>query len=209
MGLEVAVVVATFGDEQWSELARTVAAPSAELEAPAELYLQHGSSLAEARNAGAARARAPWLLFLDASDEIEPGYLAAMAEASGELRAPSVRYVTPGAPELPAPVTFEGRHIGTLNPCAIGTLVPRELFERAGGFWPERAWEDWSLFRRCWLLGAQIEHVPRAVYRAHVDPAGRNSTVARREQLHREIRRAHATWIRKIRTQTNERNPAR
>lgn len=198
--LEVAVVVATFGEERWAQMARTVAAPSAELEAPAELVLEHGSTLAEARNAGARRSSAPWLLFLDASDELEPGYLDAMAEASGELRAPAVRYVVAGAPELAAPVTFERRDMSRLNPCAIGTLVPRELFERAGGFWTERAWEDWSLFRRCWLLGARIEHVPAAVYRAHVDPAGRNSTVARPEQLSREIRTAHAKWIRQIRT---------
>jgi len=204
--LEVAVVVGTFGEERWAELARTVAAPSAEVEAPAELVLEHAATLADARNRGAARTSAPWLCFLDADDELEPGYLAAMAAAAGDLRAPAVRYVTAGAPELAEPVTFEARNMDTLNPCVIGTLVPRALFEQAGGFWTERAWEDWSLFRRCWLLGARVEHVPRAVYRAHVNTGGRNSTIERPQILARQIRNAHAKWIHAIRT---GRTPAR
>lgn len=83
-----------------------------------------------------------------------------------------------------------------MNPCVIGTLIRRELFAEAGGFWSERAWEDWSLFRRAWLLGATIDHVPAAVYRVTVNPAGRNSTIDRPHSLHREILRSHATWLR-------------
>lgn len=193
----VAVVVATFGAPHWSELAALRAGPSAEAEHPAELIFEHGATLASARNAGAARARSEWLCFLDADDELEPGFLSALLapDVLSDLRAPAVRYVTEGAPP-PAPLVFADRNIDRLNPCVIGTLLRRELFEAAGGFWPERAWEDWSLFRRAWLLGATIEHVPTAVYRVNVNPAGRNSTVDRPHSLHREILRSHAAWLR-------------
>lgn len=198
----VAIIVATFGEQRWADMARRRAVPSAEAEHPAELIVEHGSRLHLARNAGAARASAEWLCFLDADDELEPGYLDAMAATSGDLLAPAVRFVDDprGIPRGEA-VTFADRNISRLNPCVIGTLVRRQLFDEAGGFWPERAWEDWSLFRRCWLLGAKIEHVPRAVYRAHTDPAGRNSTVANREGLARQIVGSHALWLRRKRNQ--------
>lgn len=199
--MDVSVVVATFGDPSWAELAAERAIPSAEASAPAELVVVHGATLAEARNAGAARSISEWLCFLDADDEIEAGYLEAMAAASGDLRAPSVRYVTAGEIE-PDPISLAGRNISTVNPCVIGTLLRRELFDAAGGFWTEPAWEDWSLFRRCWLLGAKLEHVTAAVYRVNVNPAGRNSslpTQAERNRLHRKILLSHAEWKRKQR----------
>lgn len=191
----VAVIVATFGEEQWAQLARTVAVPSAEAERPTELIVHHGQTLHQARNDAAGLARSEWLCFLDADDQLEPGYLSALLGAAGDLRAPAVRYVVAGAPD-PPPLVLDRRNISTMNPCVVGTLIRRELFEEAGRFWPERAWEDWSLFRRAWLLGAKIEHVPSAVYRVTVNPAGRNSTVDRPHTLHREILRSHAAWRR-------------
>lgn len=192
----VAVVVATFGDDRWSRLAHAVAIPSALAEEPDALYVRHSATggLHQARNEAAAGARTEWLCFLDADDQLEPGYLRALLGAAADLRAPAVRYVTDGAPA--DPVTFTGRNIETVNPCVIGTLIRRELFEDVGGFWSERAWEDWSLFRRAWLAGATLEHVPGAVYRVNVNTAGRNSTVDRPHSLHREILRSHAAWLR-------------
>ena len=199
--MDVSIVVATFGAPEWAELARARAIPSAEQAGAAEVVVEHGATLAEARNTGAARARGEWLVFLDADDELEPGYLEAIAAAGGDLRAPAVRYVIPGEPD-PEPTVFAGRNLARVNPCAIGTALRRELFEQAGRFWPEPAWEDWSLFRRCWLLGATIEHVPAAVYRVTMNPTGRNSTVgsqAERDRLHRRIVASHNQWKRKPR----------
>jgi glycosyltransferase involved in cell wall biosynthesis len=197
--MNVSVVIATFGDDRWPELARKRAWPSAVRQYPAPsslllLYDPH-AKVHVVRNEGAARARGEWLCFLDADDELEPGYFAAMAAASGDLRAPAIRFVVAGEPD-PEPTTLHTRNIDTMNPCAIRTLLRRSLFDDAGAFWAERAWEDWSLFRRCWLLGAVVEHVPGAVYRANVNPAGRNSTVDRPRVLHREIVRSHTVWLR-------------
>jgi len=199
--MDISVVVGTFGEASWAELARARAIPSAVAAGPTEVIHEHAETLAAARNAGAARASTEWLCFLDADDELEPGFLPAIAAASGDLRAPAVRYVVPGEPD-PAPLVFADRDIAQINPCVIGTPIRRELFHAAGGFEEWRAWEDWALFRRAWLLGATIEHVPAAVYLVTVNPAGRNSTVDRPNELHREILQAHRAW-------TQERKRAR
>lgn len=188
----VAIIVATFGADEWQRRAAEIAVPSAVAQCPDEVIVEHGRTLADARNDAARRARSEWLCYLDADDQLEPGYLAALVAGSGDLRAPAVRFVTPGEAD-PEPVTFETRDIAKINPCVIGTLVRRSMLLPAGGFWNERAWEDWSLFRRCWLLGATIEHHPAAVYRATVG-AGRNSTIVNRHQLYRDILTSHDQW---------------
>lgn len=199
----VSVIVATYGDDRWSDLAARRALPSARAAierrgATSEILSAHRAdgTLATIRNELAGMAQGEWLCFLDADDELEPGYLDALLAPDrwGHLRAPAIRYVTPGT--TPDPITLEDRDMRTMNPCVIGTLIRREMFHAAGGFWGERAWEDWSLFRRAWLLGATIEHVRAAVYTVHVDPAGRNSTVDRPIALHRDIIRSHNRWAR-------------
>lgn len=199
--MDVAVIVSTFGEPRWAELAQRRAKVSAEAEHPADLVVFHGgTSIAEARNTAATMTTAAWLCFLDADDELEPGYLAAMAarQITRGLLAPAIREVVDGIPGPARTLDDDRRDIDRgWNPCVVGTLIRREIFERAGGFWPERAWEDWSLFRRAWLLGEEIRHVPDAVYRIHVNPAGRNNTVDRPQHLHREILRSHAVWNRK------------
>jgi len=185
----VSIIVATFGDRSWQQRANFTAVPSALSQWPLEVLSPHGATLAEARNAGAAAASGDWLCFLDADDELEPGYLDALLAGTADLRAPAVRY----GPDAD-PVTFEDRNDFRMNPCVIGTLLRRSMFDDVGGFWEERAWEDWSLFRRCWLAGASIEHIPAAVYRANPSPVGRNSTIERPNTLYRDILRSHARW---------------
>lgn len=203
----VSVIVASYGDDRWAHLAHRRAIPSARAaierrRVQSEILDCHrpDGNLAGIRNDLAGMAEGEWLCFLDADDELEPGYLDALLAPDrwGDLRAPAIRYVTAG--RAADPITLEDRNIDTMNPCVIGTLIRRDMFHRVGGFWGERAWEDWSLFRRAWLVGARIEHVRAAVYTVHVDPAGRNSTVHNPRALHREIVLSHNRWRR------NERN---
>jgi GT2 family glycosyltransferase len=199
--MDVAVIVATFGELRWAELAHRRAKASAEREEPADLVVFHGgSSVAEARNTAAAMTAAPWLCFLDADDELEPGYLRAMRalRMNRGLLAPAVREVVDGIPGPARTLDDDRRNIDRgWNPCVVGTLIRRDTFERAGGFWSERAWEDWSLFRRAWLLGEPVVHVPDAVYRVHVNRSGRNATVRNPVGLRSEILRRHAAWFRR------------
>lgn len=193
MGGSASVIVATYGDERWADLAHERAAPSAERQG-CEVVLHHGPSLHEARNMGASLATGDRLIFLDADDELEPGCVDALLHNAqpDELRAPAVRYVGAGAPLDNPPVAFDDRDIRRLNPCVIGTAVDRDLFCDVGGFhdWP--VYEDWELWLRCVKAGAEIVHVPDAVYRAHVNPDGRNAPArAVAERTYRKIRRLH------------------
>lgn len=187
--MDVTVVVATFGGAEWTELAQSRAIPSGALQAP--VVYEHGETLATARNAGAERATSEWLCFLDADDELAPGYMSAMAAADGDLRAPAVTYVRngrPGTPKVwPAMPLTEGNYL------VIGSLVRREMFLAVGGFREYSLYEDWDLWQRCWLAGAEIVQVPDAVYIAHVRPQSRNRAPTHAEQtaMHHEIRRAN------------------
>jgi hypothetical protein len=69
------------------------------------------------------------------------------------------------------------------------------MFEEAGQFWGEPAWEDYSLFRRAVLSGAFVHFVPNAIYIAHSTKNGRNSTVTNPRRFRRDIVRSHLNWF--------------
>lgn len=196
--MEVTAVVATFGDPRWIRLGETFARPSIERQGFDETIVYHGGdSVADARNIAASGVTTEWICFVDADDMLEDGYLDAMRATGQErgLLTPNVRDVVDGVAGEARSLTY--RNIDYVNPCVIGTLLRREVFDDVGGFWNERAWEDWSLFRRAWLLGENVIPVPDAVYRVFVNPTGRNATVDRPEILHRNIRRSHTAWKRR------------
>ena len=188
--MDVTVIVATFGDESWARLAQERAIPSA-VSQGVEVNHVEGDTLHEARNFGAAQATTEWLCFLDADDELEPGYFEAMAMSSADLRAPYVRYVKRGyvhAPRIP-----EGTDdLVNGNRLVIGTLVRRVMFNAVGGFRDWAFYEDWDLWQRCFKAGATVEFTS-AVYRAHMRPDSRNRipTRAEKEAMHHAIRRSN------------------
>ncbi|MDR7492175.1 MAG: glycosyltransferase [Armatimonadota bacterium] len=182
--MSCSIVVATFGDRAWADLAGRRALPSTKGQGALEVITVHlaDGDLAAARNLGAARARGRWLCFLDADDQLAPGYLQAMAGPAaahdgGALLAPSVSYVEGGEPRPPIPPGALSNHrpLLHLNRCVIGTLVPRQSFLQAGGFhaWP--LYEDWELWLRLHhRAGLPVVEVPEAVYRAWRAEGGRN-----------------------------------
>jgi GT2 family glycosyltransferase len=196
--VDVTVIVGTFGDYRWSRLAYKRAIPSADAEGVPVVHV-HGETLADARNRALELADTEWVCHLDADDELEPGYFAAMARAAGDLRAPVVRYVW-GHSAPPAslpPFPYDRGDLTDGNWLVIGTCVRAELVRKVGG-WREWAfYEDWDLWQRCWLAGATIEAVPDAVYRAHARTSSRNRSRSRDEKtaMHHAIRRANLPWL--------------
>ena len=148
-------------------------------------------SPAHARNTGAAAARCPWLLFLDADCEPEPGLLAAyfaaeVADDVGALAGEIAGGVHDGdslAARYGAARGFLGLGVHLAHPylpraAAANLLVRREAFAAIGGFHEGvRAAEDtdfsWRLQRAGWRLapcpGARVRHRYRAT-RARAAP---------------------------------------
>lgn len=205
--MNVDVIIATYGSDEWKQSGHD-AYDCTRLEHELDLgdygavHRQHADNLHSARNLGAQRGRAEWLCFLDADDELEPGYFDAMRQAVAmttvmnlpALLVPAVRYVhANGEADAPGiPNTKPRRPLCDINTAVIGTLVQRSMFKEVGGFrdWP--CYEDWDLWLRCVQAGAELVEVPAAVYRAHVAPrgTGRNLPARRvRERTYHAIRK--------------------
>jgi glycosyltransferase involved in cell wall biosynthesis len=195
--VDVTVAVATYGDEKWKRLAQRAIA-SAEPQAP--VVHVHGDTLHGARNAALEQVKTEWVCHLDSDDELEPGYVEALAAGTADLRAPAVRYVARNTVYRPRMPRVAGhRHDCTAeclpegNWLVVGTAAPAQLLRDVGG-WRDFPWsEDWDLWLRCHLAGATFEAIPSAVYRAHVDPRSRNRAPDRIFKLaaHRAIHRAN------------------
>lgn len=193
--MDVTVVVATYGGPEWLELAERAVASA---EPQARVVQSHGRTLAAARNAGLREVTTPWVVHLDADDELEPGYVDAMADGQADCRVPAVRYVRGGRAHRPyVPRVWRHRHACSAeclpdgNWLVVGAAIRTDIAQRVGWReWP--VYEDWCFFLRCHLAGATFEPVPAAIYRAHVRPDSRNRRMPRDERLrwHREIHRA-------------------
>lgn len=200
----ISVIIGTYGEPCWPELAleRAVPTVTGQIHGPVSTHLIHGATLAEARNQGADAAKGEWLCFLDADDELDQYYLAAMANRIQHLPEgkwllqPASLGVVDGV-EDPFPTVIPRRALIDANYLIIGTLVRRDQFLAVGGFddWPYA--EDWDLWLRCWIDGAESIEVPDAIYRVHVNTAGRNNcNRAQQVQVYNQIRNRHTAAAR-------------
>jgi cellulose synthase/poly-beta-1,6-N-acetylglucosamine synthase-like glycosyltransferase len=160
----------------------------------------HRATLAEARNATLEHVETEWVVFLDADDELEPGYVAALGRGTADVRGPIVRYMLDGQERnLWQPRVFGHEHDCTAacleagNWLVIGSAVRADLLRAVGGFRDFNWSEDWDLWLRCRAAGATFELIPDAVYRAHVRPDSRNRAPDRAAKVaaHREIAAAN------------------
>lgn len=184
--MDCSILISTYGNEAWKDLAQTRALPSTDGQGACEVLVMHepDATISEVRNANADCARGEWLLHLDADDELAPGYLDAMRAARDRtdvimetdrvLFTPAVSHVKKGRPA--APFFFDrGISLRQDNWLVVGTLVHRDLFFEVGGFgdYPH-GFEDWSLWSKCFRVGAEIVKVPDAVYVYHHNPQSKH-----------------------------------
>lgn len=212
--MTLSVCIGTYGSPYWRRLAeqRAIASVVGQTVAPTDYRWVHGPTLHEARNQAAAEARGDWLCFLDADDELDPGYVEAMLVAIGQrsgdflLQPASIGVYPDGSTDLHA-IVNPPKPLHQQNFLIIGTVVRRDQFLRVGGFADLPSHEDWDLWIRCWLDGAAIACVPDAVYRVHVGGRGRNSAgMAPHEKVIRQIRSKYRGNFPKVtRRETSER----
>lgn len=172
----VSVIIPTFGDRAtWDAIAETaIKSLTKQVRPPDEVIRIHSDSLYRARNLGAAQASCDWLAFLDADDEYDPHFLNEMMHAPRiGLRQPAVQYVDPNGSAAP-PVVLPPVPLLQGNYLIIGTMIRRKLFQDCGGFDDYPIYEDWTLWIKAWLRGANVAPVPSAIYRAHQRPQSRN-----------------------------------
>jgi GT2 family glycosyltransferase len=196
---DVTILVATYGEQAWEQLAKIRAIPSAQKQGIPVIH-RHGASLHEARNACLHAARTTWVVHLDADDELEEHYVTILASGSADVRAPSVRYVKGQYSQQARVPTVYGHSHMCMAECllygnwiVVGALARRQLLLDVGG-WRDFSWsEDWDLWLRCHLAGGSFETIPQAVYRAHIRPGSRNRSATHEERLkaHRAIAEAN------------------
>lgn len=161
-------------------------------------YFEEGP-LSRARNVCAARSNADWLIFLDADDELDPGYVEAMLAGSGDIRQPATLGVVDGV-EDNYPVLIPRKHSFMVgNHLIIGCMMRRQYFEAVQGFRDLPCLEDWDLFIRMRLTGAEVGECPDAVYRVHVQPSSRNQDVGMHARIYAQIQSTYgAEWAQKF-----------
>lgn len=187
--MDVTVVVATYGDSEWVDLAHERAIPSVRKLGVPYVHL-HGSTLQFARNDALAQVTTPWMCYLDADDELEAGYFRRMEQSTAEIRVPSVRYVRNRFDQGVRMPKVAGHSHDCSAEClpfgnwiVIGAVVRTSRLRDVGGFRDFPWSEDWDLWVRCWKAGATIQPVPRAVYRAHVRRNSRNRAASNSEKV--------------------------
>lgn len=187
----IAVVVATFGDPSWQQIAERAAASVTSQTRPADdLIVVHDVDLATARNRGAAQADTTHLVFLDADDELDPGYLEAMAAAGDiDLGRPSTFGIYSDGTTEAAPSMIPRTDMRRRNCVVISALVRRSMFTAVGGFVDLPALEDWHLWRRLLNAGAELVDVPDAVLRIHVRERSRNQDQLAQAAAYRRVLR--------------------
>jgi glycosyltransferase involved in cell wall biosynthesis len=189
---DVTIVVGIYGDRShWDPLAQRAIA-SAEQQGPVILSY-HPSRLDYARNEGAAAADTSWLIFLDADDELTPGYVSRMLTGSGDLRWPAVKQDWQRRPRLhmPNPNFVLANHMGP------GVLIGHDWFDSVGGFDDLPVLEDWDLYIRLYLKGAVMRPCPEAVYLSHDRPHSRNKSEIHDAvylQIYEKYRRHDLMW---------------
>ena len=182
--MDVTVVVATYGDPSWRDLARRAVATADALGVPVATV--HGETLHDARNAALDQVDTEWVCHLDADDELEAGYFDAIAAGTADVRAPAVRYVNGRSAQRPRIPNVSGHSHDCVAGClvegnwlVVGSVARAELIRSVGG-WRDFSWsEDWDLWLRCHLAGATFEAIPAAIYRAHVRRDSRNRAPSR------------------------------
>jgi glycosyltransferase involved in cell wall biosynthesis len=183
MMMKCSILISTYGEKSWQDLAMERAYPSCISQGAHEVLVLHEAdgTVSSCRNKNALRATGDFLIHVDADDEIAPDYVGAMRRAFEQeetngnlLLTPAVQQIRKGRPAKPF---FFDRGISLRddNWLVVGTLIAKDLFMEVGGFgeYPH-GFEDFSLWSKCFRIGAKVVKVPEAVYVYYHNPLSKH-----------------------------------
>jgi hypothetical protein len=172
---DVAIVVATFGSNEWRELGDHTARRVEEFQtSKPEVVRVHTDTLFAARNwvLNGTVHNVDWISFLDADDDLDPKFVEAVSlyDGDADVLQTAVRGFqwTPDNDREwldPVPTLHKQKYpLKSGNYLTIGSPIRAEMFNRVGGFddWP--VLEDWALWLKCYNSGAQFDELYEAVY---------------------------------------------
>ncbi|MCB0768870.1 MAG: glycosyltransferase [Flavobacteriales bacterium] len=157
--------------------------------------------LAAARNTGVMASKAPFVLFLDSDNRIEPSYPERALEVF--VSHPSVAVVFSDKLEFGLRTGVEEQRVPTLAEELVGNrvdacaVVRRSALDTVGGFdvGMREGYEDWELWIRLMIGGHRFHHIPEPLFHYRVRAGsllGRASDPAVRERILDHIVRKHA-----------------
>lgn len=195
------VVVATFGDPSWRDKAE-VAIESA-MAAGADVVVgQHGDSLAQARNKGAKKLETDFVTFLDADDRLDSNFFSALEQHVDLNRLllykPQTLGLYPDGSTDDEPC-FIRRDVSIFhsNSLVIGTSMRLQDFFDIGGFDDSLPiLEDWDLFIRLHIAGAEVVECDGVIYVVGVNDDGRNSQRSLHRNIYKRIQSKYASFRR-------------
>lgn len=185
--MNLSILIATYGDDEWERMARSRALPSALAQDAHEVLIGHepDGNVATSRNALAAKATGDCLCFLDADDELAPAFHSEMQKAYERESGDGAFCLTPAVSQVrngrrSRPFFFTPCDFTTGNWVIIGTLITKALYDEVGGFrnFPHGL-EDWNLWARVSRAGARFVKVRRAVYVAYWNRDSKHHVLAR------------------------------
>lgn len=195
----VSIIIPTFGDfETWNRMSLEATNTAVkETRKPGKVIRVHQDTLAMARNLGALEANTDWIIFLDADDTLRRGYCEAMLQAAegchkGIFR-PNTIAVVDGVEEG-VPQMIPRSNLFDSNCAVIGSMVSKEQFFKVGGFRELERLEDWDLFLRLYIDGAELVDVPEAIYRVGYRTDSRNQSDSKHAEIASEIRSIYAPY---------------
>lgn len=171
---DVAVVVPTFGSDEWRSLGDYTALRVDQLQTQRpEVIRVHGETLLEARNYAIQCAPSyDWLVFLDADDDLDPQFVEAVSlyDGDSDILQTAVRgfHWTPDNEREwidPVPTLHKQKYpLKSQNYLTIGSPIRAATFLQVGGFddWP--VLEDWALWLKAYNAGARFDELYEAIY---------------------------------------------
>ena len=189
--MDATIVVGTFGSKQWNNMGAKTANRLANTFGDVPVIHKHADGLAAARNGAISEAGSEWICIVDADDNLHPNYFKHMSKFadSFDLLAPDIRWVYVGTRRKTRVTHMGNVNILNQNPCCIGTVFRKSVWEEVGGFKNLPVLEDWEFFRRCYKNGARLKCVRGAEYIYNLKNDGRNSDVQKRRVIANKIRK--------------------